>query len=221
MTDRRCRVRSRQMEGRAREMPRRRSSDSRADRGPPPLPNRARRGRDRSPFPRPRDRCQVAIKATVQPTPDIPCSRVLQTTNRCHLAIKIAVRRGANGSDPAGKRRRTVGRSPPRGRRLQRRLSGDPARSARSGDHRPLERGEIAPSIGVARKLAEALGVTLDDLVGENELATLRDKAMLERWQTLETLPAPDRERILLVLDSLMRDAKTRQAYLLGPARLC
>ena len=73
----------------------------------------------------------------------------------------------------------------------------------------------------MARKLAEALGVTLDDLVGENELATLRDKAMLERWQTLETLPAPDRERILMVLDSLMRDAKTRQAYLLGPARLC
>lgn len=133
--------------------------------------------------------------------------------HRCRLAINVTVRRGANGSDPAGKHRRTVGRSPPCGRRLQRRLSGDPARSARSGDHRPLERGEIAPSIGVARKLAEALGVTLDDLVGENELATLRDKAMLERWQTFETLPAPDQERILFVLDSLMRDAKTRQAY--------
>lgn len=75
------------------------------------------------------------------------------------------------------------------------------------------ERGEIAPSIGVARKLAEALDVTLDYLVGENELATLRDKAMLERWQTLETLPSLDRERIVFVLDSLMRDAKTRQAY--------
>ena len=55
--------------------------------------------------------------------------------------------------------------------------------------------------------------MTLDYLVGENELATLQDKAMLERWQTLETLPALDRERILFVLDSLMRDAKTRQAY--------
>jgi len=75
------------------------------------------------------------------------------------------------------------------------------------------ERGEITPSIGVARKLAEALDVTLDYLVGENELSALQDKAMLERWQTLEALPSADRERILFVLDSLMRDAKTRQAY--------
>ncbi len=50
-------------------------------------------------------------------------------------------------------------------------------------------------------------------LVGENELATLRDKALLERWQMLETLPSGDRERIVFVLDSLMRDAKTRQVY--------
>ena len=75
------------------------------------------------------------------------------------------------------------------------------------------ERSEIAPSIAVARKLAEALDVTLDYLVGKNELATLQDQAMLERWQTLEALPSLDRERILFVLDSLMRDAKTRQAY--------
>ena len=75
------------------------------------------------------------------------------------------------------------------------------------------ERGEIAPSIAVARKLAEALDVTLDYLVGENELVTLRDKALLERWQTLEMLPSIDQERILFVLDCLVREAKTRQAY--------
>ena len=49
--------------------------------------------------------------------------------------------------------------------------------------------------------------------MSKNELATLQDQAMLERWQTLETLPSLDRERILFVRDSLMRDAKTRQAY--------
>lgn len=75
------------------------------------------------------------------------------------------------------------------------------------------ERGEIAPSIAVARKLAEAFDVMLDYLVGENELATLRDEAMMERWQTLEMQPSIDRERILFVLDSLMRDAKIRQVY--------
>ncbi len=75
------------------------------------------------------------------------------------------------------------------------------------------ERGEITPSIGVARKLAEALAVTLDYLVGDNELNGIQDKAMLNRWQSLETLKPEDQERILYVIDSLMRDAKTRQAY--------
>ncbi len=75
------------------------------------------------------------------------------------------------------------------------------------------ERGEITPSIGVARKLAEALEVTLDYLVGDNELTSIQDKAMLSRWQSLETLKPEEKERILYVIDSLMRDAKTRQAY--------
>ncbi len=75
------------------------------------------------------------------------------------------------------------------------------------------ERGEITPSIGVARKLSEALEVTLDYLVGDNELNGIQDKAMLDRWQSLETLKIEDRERIVYVIDSLMRDAKTRQAY--------
>lgn len=77
------------------------------------------------------------------------------------------------------------------------------------------ERGEITPSIEVARKLADAFGVTLDYLVSDkNEVPNiLQDKAMLERWQAIDTLTPPERERILSVLDSLVRDAKARHAY--------
>lgn len=76
------------------------------------------------------------------------------------------------------------------------------------------ERGEITPSIEVVRKLAEAFGVTLDYLVGDKDMPNiLQDKAMLERWQAIDTLTPPERERILSVLDSLGRDAKARQAY--------
>lgn len=78
------------------------------------------------------------------------------------------------------------------------------------------ERGEITPSIGVDRKLAESLEVTLDYLVGDNDLNGIQEKAMLNRWQSLETLKPEDRERILYVIDSLVRDAKTRQAYHTG-----
>ena len=72
------------------------------------------------------------------------------------------------------------------------------------------ERGEITPSIGDARKLAEVLEVTLDYLVGDNELSGIQDKAQLDRWQSLDTLKTEDRERILYVIDSLMWDDKTR-----------
>lgn len=79
------------------------------------------------------------------------------------------------------------------------------------------ERGEMTPSIEVARKLADALGVTLDYLVAEEEQPdTLQNKGMPERWQVLETLAPGDRERILFVLDSPVRDAKARQTYRLS-----
>jgi transcriptional regulator with XRE-family HTH domain len=76
------------------------------------------------------------------------------------------------------------------------------------------ERGEITPSIGVAKKLAEAFGVTLDSLVGDNEVPNiLQDQSMLMRWQEIDSLEQAERERILSVLDSLVRDAKARLTY--------
>jgi hypothetical protein len=36
---------------------------------------------------------------------------------------------------------------------------------------------------------------------------------MLDRWQALDALPTGERQRILDVLDSLIRDAQARIAY--------
>lgn len=66
---------------------------------------------------------------------------------------------------------------------------------------------------GVAQKPTEVLQVTLDYLVGDNETNTVQDKTVLDRWQSLETPSTKNRERILYVIDSLMRDTRTRQAY--------
>ena len=41
----------------------------------------------------------------------------------------------------------------------------------------------------------------------------LQDQAMLARWQEIDALEPEERERILSVVDSLVRDAKARQAY--------
>ncbi len=76
------------------------------------------------------------------------------------------------------------------------------------------ERGEVTPSIEVARKLARAFGVTVDYLINEQDIPDiLKDREMLDRWQNLEELSQEDKERILSVVDSFLRDAKTRKAY--------
>jgi transcriptional regulator with XRE-family HTH domain len=76
------------------------------------------------------------------------------------------------------------------------------------------ERGEMTPSIEVVKKLADTFEVTLDYLVSKNNLLeSLQDKAMLAHWQDINSLSSEDRERILFVIDSLLRDAKTRTAY--------
>ncbi|MAR92475.1 MAG: transcriptional regulator [Pseudomonadales bacterium] len=71
------------------------------------------------------------------------------------------------------------------------------------------ERGEITPSIEVAKKLADAFGVTLDFLVGDKDVPNiLYDQTMLARWREIDALDASERDRILSVVDSLVRDAK-------------
>ena len=76
------------------------------------------------------------------------------------------------------------------------------------------ERGEMTPSVDVAKKLADVFQVTLDYLVDHvGTMAEIKDKAMLERIRELEQLESEDKQTILHVLDSLLRDAKARKTY--------
>ncbi len=76
------------------------------------------------------------------------------------------------------------------------------------------ERGEMTPSIEVAHKLADTFAVTLDSLVADRDTPNiLQNQEMLDRWKAIDTLPSDDRERILYVVDGLIRDAKARKAY--------
>jgi len=72
----------------------------------------------------------------------------------------------------------------------------------------------MMPSIEATQKMAEVLGAAVDDLVGEEEVPTLLSQSdMGERRATLDSLPADDRDRILYVVGSLIREAKTRHAF--------
>lgn len=76
------------------------------------------------------------------------------------------------------------------------------------------ERAEMTPSIEVATKLADVFGVTVDYLVGGHDMdGILKDRTMLDRWQAPDELSDEDRERILYVVDGLVRDARARRAY--------
>lgn len=63
------------------------------------------------------------------------------------------------------------------------------------GTSAPYELNEIKPSIEVAVKIATALDVTLDYLVGEGALKVLNKKTR-ERLEDIERLPGEDKEHI-------------------------
>lgn len=73
------------------------------------------------------------------------------------------------------------------------------------------ERGEAKPSIEIATKLAEALAVSLDQLVGRSDVQL--DKEITDKVLTIQRLPEKDRDHILFTLDAMLRDAKARAAY--------
>jgi transcriptional regulator with XRE-family HTH domain len=76
------------------------------------------------------------------------------------------------------------------------------------------ERGEMTPSVEVAKKLADTFDVTLDFLVDDTgKTAEIKDKAMLQRIMDIQALDSEDQKTIVHVLDSLLRDAKAKKAY--------
>ena len=74
------------------------------------------------------------------------------------------------------------------------------------------ERGEAIPPIDAAKKNADALEVSLDYLVG-NTSQTAFDKRTLERIEALEHLEENKKQTLYDLIDTYIRDSKTRKAY--------
>ncbi len=73
------------------------------------------------------------------------------------------------------------------------------------------EREEATPSVEVAAKIAGALGVSLDYLVGNTDIEL--DKSILDKIVAIQKLPDEDKTHIMYSLDGLIQHAKTRLAY--------
>ena len=70
------------------------------------------------------------------------------------------------------------------------------------------ERNERTPSIEIAQRIAEALEVSLDYLVGDTTVL-FKDKKMLYRLEILQKINPKYKDRILYMLDLMLQDAQS------------
>jgi|ABPW01.1.fsa_nt_gi transcriptional regulator with XRE-family HTH domain len=71
------------------------------------------------------------------------------------------------------------------------------------------ERNEINPSVEIGKRIADALNVTLDYLVGTSATA-IKDKKLVHRIELVQKLEGDDQDRIIYVLDALIKEAQNK-----------
>lgn len=75
------------------------------------------------------------------------------------------------------------------------------------------ERGDVLPSVEYAKRIADALGVSLDYLVSDSDKEEALDNETVKRIIEVQKLPDKEKDKVISVIDALIRDFKTRQAY--------
>jgi transcriptional regulator with XRE-family HTH domain len=76
------------------------------------------------------------------------------------------------------------------------------------------ERGDAVPSVEYAKRIADVLGVSLDYLVSEEDKEEALDNEAVVRIKEIQKLPSDEKDKIFSVIDALIRDFKTKQAYI-------
>jgi transcriptional regulator with XRE-family HTH domain len=73
------------------------------------------------------------------------------------------------------------------------------------------ERGDITPSIDVVEKIADALEVSIDYLIGKTKMVL--DKETVERLEDISKLPDEKKNYIFNLIDMCLRDFKIRKSF--------
>lgn len=68
------------------------------------------------------------------------------------------------------------------------------------------ERGEAIPSIDAAKKIADALGVSLDYLVGSTDV--LLEKSIVNRVLDIQKLKESEKQHVFALLDAFIKQTK-------------
>ncbi len=73
------------------------------------------------------------------------------------------------------------------------------------------ERNEIKPAIDTAKAIADALGVTVDFLLGGDD--TIMDRDLLEKIKDIERFSEEEKNKIYDLIDMAISYHKTKKAY--------
>lgn len=68
------------------------------------------------------------------------------------------------------------------------------------------ERNEIKPSVDIAAKIADALDVSLDYLVGSTDMVL--EKSLLKKISDIQKLPEDKKNVVMELLDSFLKQTK-------------
>lgn len=75
------------------------------------------------------------------------------------------------------------------------------------------ERDGVLPSVEYAKRIADALGVSLDYLVSDSDHEEALDNETVKRVKEIQALPPSEKDKVFSVVDALVRDYKTKLAY--------
>jgi transcriptional regulator with XRE-family HTH domain len=72
------------------------------------------------------------------------------------------------------------------------------------------EKDSVVPSITMIKKIADALGVSLDHLMSSDP-HIIKDKRIVRICKELDRMEEPDKDAILKVIEALLRDNKLKK----------
>jgi transcriptional regulator with XRE-family HTH domain len=72
------------------------------------------------------------------------------------------------------------------------------------------ERGEMTPSIEMAKNIADALEVTIDYLIGGSDTMVI-DKELLQRMEDIQKLNETDKGHLFALMDAFLQKNKLQK----------
>lgn len=75
------------------------------------------------------------------------------------------------------------------------------------------EKDLVIPSAITLKKIADALEVTTDYLLGHEDNAAIKDTALLKQFKEVDTMPDDEKNALMKVISAYIRDFRTKAAY--------